>query len=158
MAAMSILEWAERWKIPPAALRELCEASLHLDSDPDDKSGEGRVQSEVRLAAARKGIYLFRNNVGAGKMESGNFVRYGLCNDSAKLNKQVKSGDLIGWEPVKITCEMAGSTIARFTSVECKRSGWKFAGTLEELAQVSWATLVNGQGGRAIITDNPNSI
>lgn len=116
------------------------------------------MQSTIRLAAARSGRYLFRNNVGAGKLASGSFVRFGLGNDSAALNGKFKSADLVGIERVTITQDMVGSHIGRFLSIECKRRDWKFAGTLEEMAQVAWATLINAQGGRAIITNTDGSI
>lgn len=153
----NLIEWANRWQIPPQALEELCSAALYLEV-PKDASAEARVQSEIRLKAARAGKYLFRNNVGAGKLASGSFVRFGLGNDSVALNAKFKSADLIGIERVQVTQEMVGSHIGRFLSVECKRRDWKLAGTLEECAQVAWATLINAQGGRAIITNTDGSV
>jgi hypothetical protein len=153
----NLIEWANRWKIPPEALKDLCAASLHVATPHNDDS-EVRVQSEIRLAAARQGKYLFRNNVGAGKLASGSFVRFGLGNDSEKLNGKFKSADLIGIERIAITPDMVGTHIGRFLSVEVKRRNWKFAGTLEECAQVAWATLISAQGGRAIITNTDGSV
>jgi hypothetical protein len=154
---MMLIEWAHRWKVPPEALEELCRAALHVAAADDDAT-EGRVQSEVRLAAARQGKYLFRNNVGAGKLDNGSFVRWGLANESAAVNAKIKSADLIGIERVLITPEMVGSVIGRFLSVEVKRRDWKFSGTIKEMAQVTWASLINAQGGRAVITNNAESI
>jgi hypothetical protein len=148
---MTFLEWAIKHKISPAALQDLNLTCLHLDPERGEDS-EGEVQKQIRLEAARKGMYLFRNNRGAGKMESGNFIRFGLANDSKKLGDAYKSADLIGWEPVLITPHHVGTRITRFLSVEVKKSAWKYSGTLEELAQIRWATLVNSNGGRAIIT------
>ena len=73
---------------------------------------ESAVQANVRLAAANKGMCLFRNNVGVLKDETGRPVRYGLANDSSKINKVVKSGDLIGWQPLRMTIR-AGSLVRR---------------------------------------------
>lgn len=161
---MTLLEWLLKWNIPPLALKELCETCLHL-GPPEDDTPEGLeapVQRDLRLEAARAGKYLFRNNKGAGRMESGNFVRYGLANDSKKLSDTVKSADLIGLETIFVTMEMVleavahglpGYKVGRFLSVEAKKPSWKFSGSLEDMAQLKWATFVNDTGGRAIITN-----
>ena len=159
----SIEAWAQRWAVPPQALAELCGQFIYTgDADPDAKgskpNSEARVQSEVRLEAANAGVYLFRNNVGAGRLESGNWVRFGLGNDSPALNKVLKSGDLIGVRKRLITAQMVGTYIGQFWSRECKRRDWKFSGTPEENAQVTWATLINEQGGDAQIVTGPGSI
>jgi hypothetical protein len=154
---LNIIEWAAKHRVSPEALRELCESALYIQPDVDGAS-EARVQSEIRLAAARAGRYLFRNNRGAGKTDTGSYVRYGLANDSKKLGDEFKSGDLIGWEQVLITDDHVGTFIARFLSVEAKRRDWKFSGTLEEIAQAKWAALVNAQGGRAVITNTPEGV
>lgn len=161
---MTLLEWLVKWNIPPLALKELCETCLHVGPPEDDTSEgvEAPVQRDLRLEAARMGKYLFRNNKGAGRMESGNFVRYGLANDSKKLSDTVKSADLIGLETIFVTIEMVleavaqglpGYKVGRFLSVEAKKPSWKFSGSLEDMAQLKWATFVNDTGGRAIITN-----
>lgn len=154
---MNVIEWAHKHRVSPEALRELCESALYLQPDEDGAS-EAVVQKEVRLAAAGKRIYLFRNNRGAGKTDTGQFVRYGLANDSKKFGDKWKSGDLIGWESLCVTEDMVGSFVARFVSVEVKRRDWKFSGSLEEIAQANWANLVNMQGGRAVITNTADII
>lgn len=154
---MNLIEWGLKHGVTPAALRELCESALYLQPD-EDHAGESAVQAEIRLAAARRKIYLFRNNRGAGKTETGQFVRYGLANDSKKFGDVWKSGDLIGWESLLITEDMVGTFVARFLSVEAKRRNWKFSGTLEDVAQANWAALVNVQGGRAVITNTADGI
>ena len=85
-------------------------------------------------------------------------MRFGLANDSKKFGDAIKSADLIGWETLLITEDMVGTFIARFLSVEAKRRDWKFSGTLEEMAQAKWAAVVNAQGGRAIITNDPSVV
>src|SRR6185312_12961426 len=98
----SFHEWAKRWGIPPAALQELVALTIH--QGVSSEMSESGVQSRVRLEAAKAGVYLWRNNVGAGKLaEGGRFIRFGLANDSANLNKVVKSGDLIGLRPIVVT-------------------------------------------------------
>lgn len=161
---MTFIEWAERWRIPDQAIKELCESSLHVGPrEPDDS--EGAVQREIRLTAADTSrfawgyhTYLYRNNRGAGQLKNGSFVRWGLANDSPALGDRVKSGDNIGWEQVLIKPEHVGSVIARFLSIEVKRRDWKFAATAEECAQIHWASIVNAQGGRAVITNTDGSI
>lgn len=156
--AKDLEDWAYRWGIPTQALDELCRLALYINSLPDNSDDEARVQSEVRLAAAQRGKYLFRNNVGAGKLASGSFVRFGLGNDSAALNERFKSADLVGWERKLITADMVGQYIAQFLSVECKHRQWKFSGDKREMAQAAWATLVNAQGGRALITNDSSNV
>lgn len=151
---MTLIEWALKHKIPPEAMRDLWQSCVFTTGEPDeDGTAESSVQRELRLDAARKGKLLFRNNRGAGRMESGNYVRYGLANDSKKFGDANKSGDLIGWESFVVTPEWVGHTVARFLSVEVKAGKWKFSGTKEEMAQVKWAALVNASGGRAVITN-----
>lgn len=119
---------------------------------------ESPVLSRMRLACARACWFMYRNNRGAGKMASGNFVRYGLANDSKALGDVLKSGDLIGWRPVLITADMVGKTIAQFASVEVKREGWRPDGSSEYNAQVAWLQLVQSSGGYACITNDPADI
>lgn len=102
---------------------------------------ESVVQAEVRARAGELGIHLFRNNVGACEdAKSGRIIRYGLANDSAAMNKRIKSGDLIGWTPR-----------GRFLSIECKHEGWKPARTPNdrETAQIRWREMVRQAGGVA---------
>lgn len=103
----------------------------------------------IRLEASRLGLRLWRNNVGAARDERGNFFRYGLANETAAMNKQIKSGDLIGIRPILVTPGMVGSTVGIFTSRECKRPGWRYAGTPREVAQFAWIELVTSLGGDA---------
>lgn len=155
---MTIIEWAKRWNLPIEALRELAKSIIYSPDLNGGVGSEARQQSLVRLDAAKRGdVYLFRNNIGAGKLENGNFIRWGLANDSPKMNESVKSGDLIGWRSKLITQSDVGTVIARFTSRECKREGWKWTGTPEELAQLKWASVVNTHGGDAAIVTGPGS-
>lgn len=149
---MTLIDWAQKWGVSLGALKDLAHSCLHL-APPEDGTPEGIIQRETRLEAARLDKLLFRNNRGAGRMESGNYVRYGLANDSKKLGDEIKSADLVGIERVLITPEMVGQSIGRFLSVEVKASDWKYKGTPEEVAQVKWATTINNYGGRALITN-----
>lgn len=119
---------------------------------------ESVQQSLIRLAGSRKGMLLFRNNVGALLDARGVPVRYGLANESKAMNQQVKSADLIGIEPIVITQEMVGQTIGRFVSIEVKDEDWNFSGKGRELAQMAWKELINSNGGRAFFATKPEDI
>lgn len=147
-------DWAELWGVPQEALDDLADRSV-VACSPDSlatmkSSAESYVQSLVRLAAPVAGYTLWRNNVGALMDKSGRPVRYGLANDSKQLNETIKSADLIGWQPVKITAEMVGQRIARFVSIECKEAGWEYnPNDQHQVAQKRWADLVTAAGGVA---------
>lgn len=113
------------------------------------------VQQEVRLKLAKQGgRYRFRNNNGAFKDATGRMVRYGLGNDSKRVNEKFKTGDLIGWDEVVITADMVGKTVAIFASDEIKRSDWKPSNSDRDVAQANWRDFVNKHGGRGrILTD-----
>ena len=147
---LTLEAWAAKWGVPADALVDLAHSVIyHPEADEPSSASEARVQSEVRLEAPHAGVYLFRNNVGAGKLASGNFVRFGLGNDSAKLNEALKSSDLIGIRKRQIVQADVGRYIGQFVSREVKRADWKYSGTLEENAQLRWVTLINKQGGDA---------
>lgn len=112
---------------------------------------EATIQDEVRLdnAYTNKGA-LWRNNVGVLFDKTGRPVRYGLANDSARMNKEVKSSDLIGGTPVTITPAMVGKTVLLFTAIECKAEGWKYSpNDSHEVAQKKYIDVVLGMGGIA---------
>jgi hypothetical protein len=154
---MILSQWAARWHIPPEALRELLDATGVL-STPRDDSSEAAVVAQVRLEASEKGMRLYRNNVGACYDDKGNFIRYGLANDSEKMNKLIKSGDLIGIRPVLITPAHVGHTIGQFLSRECKSGGWRWSGTDREIAQQNWINHVNALGGDAAFCNGRGSL
>ena len=121
---------------------------------PSKKLNEATVQAIVRERfSATTGGLLWRNNVGACKDERGNFFRYGLANDSAKMNEILKSADLIGIRPVVVTQDMVGKTIGQFVSREVKATDWKYKGTKREKAQLNWIKLVEQLGGDASFTN-----
>ncbi len=141
--------WAARFAIAPEALAALAELYPTEPIAPRAEPGsEASVVAARRLAASQRGARAWRNNVGAFTDERGNHIRYGLANESAALNKRVKSSDLVGIEPVLITPQMVGTTIGRFFAEECKHLGWQYAGTEREQAQLAFLQLVNALGGR----------
>ncbi len=149
--------WALRHGVTDAALADLA-GVLGATAATGGGGSESRAQSEIRLAAPSLGMRLWRNNVGVLKNEAGTPVRYGLANDSKALNKQLKSGDLIGWRRLLVGPEHVGATIAQFVSVECKALGWTYRGDEHEQAQQRWAALVATEGGFARFATGPAAL
>ena len=141
-------QWAADWSIPDPALYDLRVrlGALDYPVEPLPGSSEAAVQSRVRLAASRRGWRVFRNNVG---VDPETHVRYGLANDSAAVNRRVKSADLIGIAPRIVQPADVGCLIGQFVSLECKHGAWRYAGTEREVAQQNWASLVTSLGGIA---------
>lgn len=98
---------------------------------------EAVAQSEIIARSFAIGLSLYRNNSGVAR-EGHRHVRYGLGNDSRKINEVWKSGDLIGLGPG-----------GRFMMVETKHSEWVYAGTKREVAQHNAICDINRQGGIA---------
>ena len=148
---MTVLhEWAARWNIPVAALNELRE-KLGAGNEAPMVGGksEAAVSSILRAEAPKVGARLWRNNVGGMYDETGRFIRYGLANETAAMNKVIKSADFIGIRPVLITPAHVGTTIGQFLSREVKAGDWRYTGTEREVAQLAWATLITSLGGDA---------
>lgn len=111
---------------------------------------ESTVQNQIRDMSAQLGDDLWRNNSGVLPGEHGQPVRFGLGNDSSKVNAVCKSSDLIGVTRVLITPEMVGSVVGVFTAVEVKEEGWKFnLRNAREVAQKVFIDLVLQNGGYA---------
>lgn len=146
-------EWAARNGVSPKAMAELSQLLFQPDlayPKAPESSKENWVQNQIRLMAPQRGYRLFRNNSGALKDERGVPIRFGLGNDSAAINKVMKSADLIGGYSLLITPEHVGQTVLQFASIECKRPGWVFNEHNEhELAQRRWMNLIIQAGGRA---------
>lgn len=110
---------------------------------------EAAAQSQIRLAAAQQGITLWRNQSGACYDDTGRLIRYGLANDSAQLNRRLKSSDLIGITPILIEPRHLGHRVGVFTAVEVKHPGWKRPGNDRERAQAEFIRIVREKGGLA---------
>ncbi len=150
---MNFNQWAARWAIPPEAIAELADLTgTQFESTTKPALSEAAVQNNVRLAASREGIRLFRNNLGQYLDDRGKPVRYGLANDNKKLNSKIKSSDLIGIKPVVVTPEMVGLTVGIFMARECKAAGWSYKGNKHEEAQLAFINLINSLGGDASFT------
>lgn len=145
-----IAQWANKWGVPIEAFTEL--AGL-LGAGPRVKPEHGMSESAVltrlRLRGSQQGLTLLRNNSGAAEGADGRQIRFGLGNDSAKINKHSKSSDLIGITPTLITKEMVGKVIGQFTAIEAKRGDWCYTGKAREVAQLNFILLVASLGGLA---------
>lgn len=146
-----LIEWAEKWGIPNAAFAELAQLTSDTAFTPDpDKVGrsEEAIQNARRVHAAQGGAWLMRNNVGALKDHTGRVLRFGLCNETKDVNKRLKSSDLIGIEPVRITPAHVGQVIGQFVAIECKEYDWKWSGNAHEMAQLAFGCRVRSLGGK----------
>ena len=162
---MTLDEWLERWRISPQCLAELQvilnAPTVTLETGSVTGRGtfsEAQVQQDIRLEASRRGIRLWRNNLGACIDQNDRHIRYGLANDSQKMNKEIKSSDLIGITPIIIKPEDVGRLIGQFTSIEVKKYPWKYTGTPREVAQLKWLNLVNSLGGLARFLNNAEDL
>ncbi|MGL4546346.1 MAG: hypothetical protein ACRCUU_12490 [Plesiomonas sp.] len=157
----TLLKWAITHGVSQLALAELQEM-MGVDSTPDlepqNGKSEAAVQANIRLAAAQRGVILWRNNVGALVDKRGVPVRYGLCNDTKQLNDRIKSSDLVGIRPVLITPDMVGTTIGQFAAVECKEAEWTYSGDKHEKAQLAYGELVMSKGGAFTFANSPECI
>lgn len=126
---------------------------------------EASVQQDIRLEASRRGSIMWRNNNGACVDETGRHIRYGLANDSVKINKYFKSSDLIGITRVHIQPCHVGRIIGVFTATEVKHGGWIYNvrdlpdtqltdRELREKAQLAFMQKVVDLGGRACFANN----
>jgi hypothetical protein len=133
-------------------------------------TSETVVQQFTRLEHAKIGP-MWRNNSGASTDETGRLIRYGLGNDSAQLNAEIKSSDLIGITPTLIEPHMVGYWLGVFTAYEVKPSGWKMPVPMEgrefrdqpeatkrALAQAKFHDIVRAACGYAGFVTDPSDI
>jgi hypothetical protein len=149
-----LTDWSVRHGVSAAALQELRRILMQpiLSALPvagEVALSEAAVQNNLRLNCSRAGIVTFRNNSGAGKMDNGSFVRFGLCNESPAQNARMKSSDIIGIKPMAILPEHVGRIAGIFYARECKPSNWKHPSGDREIAQQRFIHLINANGGNA---------
>jgi len=155
-----LIAWATRHTISPDALHELNALltapvpSLTLDYE---KNSETYNQNTVRvLASSREHTYLWRNNNGAVQDAGGRLIRYGIANDSKKINQRFKSSDLIGITPITVTPAMVGMRVGVFTAIEMKKTDWRPGEDPQrERAQLRFINTVRNAGGLALFCNNP---
>ena len=132
-----------------ADLRTLLCAPAVLPGTDSAAKSEAATTVSLRLACSKIGIVTTRNNVGVFDNPNGRPVRCGLWNESAQMNKTLKSGDVVGVSPVLIAQEHVGSTLGQFFMREMKRSDWRYTGTEREEAQKRCIEMINSLGGDA---------
>lgn len=158
---MNLNQWAIKWGVSFEAVEDLRREFGTVDTEPEtmvaDKP-ESFVQSSVRLEASKKGLRLFRNNSGAVHTEDGRFIRFGLCNDSERVNKVIKSADLIGIRPVVITRFHVGHVFGQFVARECKPAQWRYGATEREVAQLKFLELIMSLGGDAAFATGADTL
>jgi hypothetical protein len=138
--------WAVRWQVPAAALAELVEID-NLDADAAAARSEANVMRDCRIEADKLGGVLWRNNSGATFDARKRMIRYGLGNDSAKLNRDYKSPDLVGIAPG-----------GRFWAAECKTTGWTHPVNDRDRAQANFGRHVVALGGLFTFATDPAHI
>lgn len=146
---MTIYEWAQKHGYTAQALREL-EMILNPAFPQGSVSAnlsETDTQSRARLAIAEIGGSLMRNNSGAARDQNGRMVRYGLANDSKRINEEFKSHDLIGITPVQVQQHHIGRVFGVFTAYECKHPKWTKPESKRDKAQENFAKFVRAKGG-----------
>lgn len=147
----TLFDWANKHGIGQAALTELIHVldppSTGIDSGKH--GSEAAVQADIRVFASRRGCALWRNNSGSLQDATGRWVRFGVGNDSKRINEVWKSPDLVGINPVRIEPQHVGSIIGQFWGVEVKEPGWKFhPNNAHETAQKNCLQTINALGGR----------
>lgn len=140
-----IYEWAKRWGIPYPALRELLDMPLPTSTAQDGT--EAGTQQKIRLRAPQLGGIMWRNNNGATQNQNGQHIRYGLGNDSKRINESFKSSDLIGITSVVVRPNHVGRIFGLFTAIEVKEPNWNWTATKREQAQWKYLQLVANYGG-----------
>lgn len=123
-------------------------------------TSETAIQQQTRLLHCQvtRG-HAWRNNSGACTDDTGRLIRYGLGNDSAQLNAQIKSSDLVGITPTLITQAMVGYSLGVFTAYEIKPSGWTLRPSdARGLAQQRFHAIVREACGFAGFVTDPNDI
>ena len=148
-----INQWAHRHGVSSEALQELRHMLGALSEvtpvAPEAPTTEAGLQAAVRLEASQVGARLWRNNVGATYTAEGGFLRFGLCNESKRMNDSIKSADLIGIRTITVTPEYVGCKVGQFVAREIKAPGWKYRNTKRERAQLQFLTLIATMGGDA---------
>jgi len=130
-----------------ADLHEILNPSMPAPA-PSSATSEAASAAQIRLAAGRAGVPVWRNNNGAAYDQTGRLIRFGLGNESPALSKRWKSSDLIGLLPVVVRPEHVGQTLGVFLAVETKKPGWHLTkGDKRGKAQAAFLQSVRSFGG-----------
>lgn len=159
---MTFDEWAIKHPGAAADLLYMMADAAPLPSDVKQDSREDGAQQRARMMAGERGWVLWRNNVGATPheqhvtcprcrfafVEKLRPLRYGLCNDSDRINQKFKSSDLIGIKPVRIEQHHVGTVIGQFIAVEVKAPGVPITlKDAQQQGQAAFGALVERFGG-----------
>lgn len=119
---------------------------------------ETEIQNLSRVAVQDAGGVAWRNNRGCLPREDGTPIRFGLANDSSKLDKVFKTGDLVGLFPhfLKIPGGDTGFQVGIFCMWECKPEDWVWRGTERERAQWAAIMFVRARWGLAGFVTHPD--
>lgn len=156
-------DWAIKWRIPLDCLHDL-QHTLGLQCPPVPEHAHAHGKSEayatslMLLEASRKDVRMWRNNVGALKDANGRVVRYGLANETARLNETLKSSDYIGWRTVRITPQHVGMAIGQCVLREMKPPGWNYTGQGREPAQKAFLDMGTAAGCDAAFCTGEGSL
>lgn len=116
---------------------------------------ENEISNLIRLETSKKGGILWRNNCGVFFDATGRPVRYGLNNESKKINSHMKSSDLIGIQPIIITEKDYGKVYGVFTAIEVKNDKWSFnTANKKEVAQSKFLEQIQKLGGIAYFSNS----
>lgn len=154
----ALQQWVSKHGITMNAFNDLMnilQPDVSTKSENTDMS-EASLGNLLRLEAVKYDASLWRNNNGVCIDQSGRHIRYGLGNDSKKLNSKWKSSDYIGITPV--TSTSAGQTFGVFTAIEVKRPDWKGLrpNNDREQGQFKFLTTVTSMGGIGAFIKNPD--
>lgn len=143
--------WAQRWGIRPDAVAELKNwLSYKTPNKPDGQGkNEAEVQALIRIEASNQGHEMLRNNSGAMQDDTGRVVRFGLGNDSKRINNVFASSDLIGVTSMVVQQKHVGCTLGVFTVAEVKDPNWTGPNpnNKREVAQANFINHVKAFGG-----------
>lgn len=144
---MNYQEWVTRYPEAAAALAGVVFAPVDA---PNTALTEQAVQQECRFVGAGQGMWLLRNNSGAfnPKQPPSPGTRWGLGNDSSKINAVMKSSDLIGCTEFVIPPHWVGRKVAVMTAIEVKDPNWHLTpGDKRAQAQAAFMNKVTAMGG-----------
>lgn len=154
---MILDEWAQRWALPQQAIDELQQITANY-SDGDSTKSEAAVASECRLELNMRGIITMRNNVGVLDDKKGRPVRFGLCNETAGMNKVIKSSDDICIIPYVVKPQDVGRKLGVFLGVEHKERSWNFTGEGRETPQANFQRMLANVGAVGVFANSAKSV
>lgn len=169
---MNYQEWQTRYPEAAAALASVVFAPVDA---PNNSLTEQAVQQECRFLGAGQGMWLLRNNSGAFtdkvKLPPGvprspanilaaivkkyKGLRWGLGNDSSKINAVMKSPDLVGGTEFIIPPHWVGRKVCVATFIEVKDPDWSYnPKDAHQAAQAACMNKVIAMGGLAGFVTN----